>query len=185
MKKSIQLIDKQDQVVISFSQADAQLTAGGEGVHGEVFVRNAKGEATLNLQAAYGNLIAGGHGTDGDLVLLDGKENARILIGANEGSFKVKAKNGETRFKIDGYKSDIKVKVDEFPARPEIYPEVSEIIDILDEKGHLPGMPSPEVMTEGFYLKDFSIKLMQEVELLTRIVAHQNIAIAALRKAIN
>ncbi|MCB9232755.1 MAG: hypothetical protein H6581_13880 [Bacteroidia bacterium] len=182
MKKTIQLIDKQDQVLISFANENDLVFAGGEGQPGRIEVRNQAGEPTLKMEATYGNLVAGGNGTDGDIILLDQENRARVLLGANEAAFKVKDEAGQIRVKVDGKKSDIFVKVENFPAQPDVLPFPGEIINFLDENGHLPGMPSREKLAEGFYLKGFSIRLLNEFEILTRIVAQQNEVIGRLIK---
>lgn len=119
------------------------------------------------------------------VVITFAREDGQSLTNGNNSLSETLIINGlaEERIIIDGQQSDIKVKMDELPSQENPLPLPSEIVDSLDQNGHLPGMPSQDVLSDGFYLKNFSIKLMQEVENLARIVAEQDLAIAALNAA--
>jgi len=101
---------------------EGNLTLGGAGKDGDLFLHNSKGEirvhitggggatsetATVFLNGAEGDMSLGGNQTNGHVSLNDTKGQVRISIAADGGQIRVRNAKGDVSVVIDGESGDI------------------------------------------------------------------------------
>ena len=182
-KTVVKLTDKNDQTTLKLDGKHGNIIAGGKGHDGDLILKNQSNELTIHLDASRANIVAGGHGQDGDIILLDEEAIARVIVEAYESNIEFRNSLKQTTLTVDGVKSDVWVQANDRLPKDSPLLSIKDVAVFWDQEKSLPGMPSPEEMTEkGVFLKEFMFKLLKQVENLTQYIIAQEERINALEK---
>jgi hypothetical protein len=151
------------------------------------FTDNPTGESSLEFYAVRPNgyLAPLSFKSNGDLILASGKNavSGNVGIGTTTPREKLSV-NGNIRAR------EIKVETANWPdyvfAKDYVLPSLKETEKHIQEKGHLPGIPSAEeVKSNGVDLGEMNAKLLKKIEELTLHLIEQNKMLQAQQTEIN
>lgn len=137
--ESIELL-KNNKLSIKIDPSGGDLSMGGAGRAGDIFLKNREGNLVMKIEGSEGNITAGGFGKDGDLFLNDrnGKrvislegDGARMTLGGHgeDGDVIINNSKGKRTIHLDGNAGDILFSNADF----------AEDFDILEKIEALPG----------------------------------------------
>ena len=170
--------------LIGFKRVDGALVYGIGHANGEFTVGR-----TANLGPAAGTPINIASG--GSYIRFSQSTNERMRIGSN-GNIGIGTTTPDAKLAVKGNIHTNEVKVDLLGAVAPDYvfykdydlKTLTEVENYIAKKGHLPNMPSAKEMeTNGLYLKEMNLKLLEKIEELTLYAIEQEKEIKASKNA--